>query len=371
MVRRVLTTVAAAVILSAASAPTAHALSPGCQTLNNPAYDANAFTTTVFSDLPLIAGEQITAVATPPVSGTSPTGIALSAVDPSGGILFRGGSFPGSVGLTVFLSGTYQLSFGVLGTTGTATWNLSCVLNSAPVAHDDVYGTIGSDRPLVVAAPGVLANDTDADQDSLTASLAEDASHGTVTLNPDGSFTYTPDEDYVGTDTFTYTANDGTTASAPATVTITISAGCGGRRATITGTDANNTLRGTSRSDVIAGLGGKDDIDGGSENDIICGGSGADHLVGGSGADIVYGGAGDDSSEGGSGDDVLRGAGGNDLLDGGNDDDRLFGDAGIDRLFGGGDEDRLDGGADAPDRCDGQGGTDTATAACEQTVSVS
>ncbi len=371
MVKRVLLAVGAVAILSAGAPSPANAAAPseGCQLLNDPAYDANSFTLNVFSDIVLARGEHIEGVATPPLTSPDPSAISLSAGSPSGGILFRGGEVPGSVAFTAFESGTYPfLIFGV-NTTGTATWNLGCVPNTAPVALDDAYGTLGGDRPLTIAAPGVLANDTDAEQDTLTAAVASGPSHGTLALDPGGSFTYTPDDDYVGTDTFTYTASDGTETSAPATVTITVAAGCDGRRATITGTAGHDVLRGTSRADVITGLGGGDRIDGGSDDDTICGGSGADRLVGGSGRDILRGGSGDDHLDAGSDDDLLHGGDGDDVLDGGSDDDLLFGDAGIDRLFGGGDTDRLDGGAGAPDRCDGQGGTDTA-AACEQLVGV-
>ena len=59
----------------------------------------------------------------------------------------------------------------------------------------------------------MLANDTDADGDPLTAVLVTGPSHGTLTLNANGSFTYTPAANYNGTDTFTYRANDGTADS--------------------------------------------------------------------------------------------------------------------------------------------------------------
>jgi VCBS repeat-containing protein len=68
----------------------------------------------------------------------------------------------------------------------------------------------------------VLANDTDADSDPLTASLVNGPSHGTVTLNANGSFTYTPALNYVGPDSFTYRATDGTAQSGIATVSIAI-----------------------------------------------------------------------------------------------------------------------------------------------------
>ena len=55
-----------------------------------------------------------------------------------------------------------------------------------PVAADDSYAT-DEDTPLTVAAPGVLANDTDVDGDTLTAVLVTGPAHGTLTLNADGS----------------------------------------------------------------------------------------------------------------------------------------------------------------------------------------
>ncbi|MGZ8833248.1 MAG: Ig-like domain-containing protein, partial [Thermoanaerobaculia bacterium] len=90
-----------------------------------------------------------------------------------------------------------------------------------PVAINDAYST-AEDTPLTIAAPGVLANDTDPDGNPLTVILVGAPSNGAVTLNPNGSFTYTPNANYNGTDTFTYRANDGTVDSNIATVTITI-----------------------------------------------------------------------------------------------------------------------------------------------------
>jgi uncharacterized delta-60 repeat protein len=90
-----------------------------------------------------------------------------------------------------------------------------------PVAHDDSFST-AEDTPLSVAAPGVLGNDTDLDLDALTATIVTPPSHGTLSLAANGSFLYTPDADFHGTDTFTYLANDGTFDSNLATVTITV-----------------------------------------------------------------------------------------------------------------------------------------------------
>ena len=95
------------------------------------------------------------------------------------------------------------------------------------MAINDSYST-NEDTPLNVTAPGVLANDTDADGNTLTVAAPRPASgpsHGTLTLNANGSFSYTPAANYNGPDSFTYNANDGTVNSASAaTVSITVNA---------------------------------------------------------------------------------------------------------------------------------------------------
>jgi subtilisin-like proprotein convertase family protein len=95
--------------------------------------------------------------------------------------------------------------------------------NTAPTARDDAYGT-GHDGPLSVAAPGVLGNDDDGQDDALTVTLVDDVDHGELALAADGSFTYTPDDAFAGDDTFTYTAEDDELSSGPATVTISVTA---------------------------------------------------------------------------------------------------------------------------------------------------
>ncbi|MBC7080659.1 MAG: tandem-95 repeat protein [Thermoplasmatales archaeon] len=95
------------------------------------------------------------------------------------------------------------------------------ISSSSPVAIDDYY-TTDEDISLIIEAPGVLENDYDADGDTLTAVLVSNPSHGTLTLNEDGSFVYVPQANYHGSDSFTYQAYDGKDYSNIATVHITI-----------------------------------------------------------------------------------------------------------------------------------------------------
>jgi len=95
------------------------------------------------------------------------------------------------------------------------------LLQRAPAAAADAY-TVDAGGTLDVRAPGVLGNDIDADGDTLTAVLEGDVNSGTLALNADGSFTYTPAAEFSGTDSFTYRANDGTADSSIRTATITV-----------------------------------------------------------------------------------------------------------------------------------------------------
>jgi hypothetical protein len=112
---------------------------------------------------------------------------------------------------------------------GTETFNANATApNGAPAAVDDNLSayTVDEDGTLNVTAETdrVLSNDTDPDGDNLTDVNASNPAGGSVVLNLNGSFTYTPDPDFNGTDTFTYQANDGHgNLSGGATVTITVS----------------------------------------------------------------------------------------------------------------------------------------------------
>ncbi|MBU1057444.1 MAG: DUF4347 domain-containing protein, partial [Proteobacteria bacterium] len=86
----------------------------------------------------------------------------------------------------------------------TITINVTDV-NDAPVATDD---TANGDEDTAISG-NVLTNDSDTEGSSLSATLVAGPTNGTLSLNGDGSFTYTANADWNGTDSFTYTASDG------------------------------------------------------------------------------------------------------------------------------------------------------------------
>ncbi|MBI4184382.1 MAG: tandem-95 repeat protein, partial [Proteobacteria bacterium] len=163
---------------------------------------------------------------------TSASGASVT-MNPDGSFAYD----PGSVFqyLAVGESATDTFSYTIsdlAGATSTATVTITVAgVNDAPDAVDDAYGT-DEDTPLVVAATGVLGNDTDVDaSDTLSVSAfdATSASGAGVTMNPDGSFTYDPGSVFqylavgeTATDTFGYTVSDGHGGFDTATVTLTI-----------------------------------------------------------------------------------------------------------------------------------------------------
>lgn len=92
--------------------------------------------------------------------------------------------------------------------------------NDAPEARDNVYAANSDGTLMVSATDGVLGNDSDPEGDSLTASLIEGPSNGTLTLNPDGSFSYAANEGFTGNDGFTYQCDDGNGGSDTAMVNL-------------------------------------------------------------------------------------------------------------------------------------------------------
>src|SRR4029079_16913981 len=76
----------------------------------------------------------------------------------------------------------------------------------APLAAIDNYST-GEDVPLTIGVDlGVLANDVNLDGGAMTAEVVTGPAHGTLTLNADGSFSFSPEANFHGSDSFTYKA---------------------------------------------------------------------------------------------------------------------------------------------------------------------
>ena len=246
----------------------------------------------------------------------------------------------------------------------------------------------------------MLSNDTDPDSDTLKAVRVSGPSHGTLVLKADGSFSYTPNANYNGSDCFTYKASDGTLDSNVATVSINVSAvnevptvevaaggECGtddrsgqinltlndpdGQRQTqsltLSATSNNPTL--VPASNVTFGGSGPRrtmslrtaDGESGTANiritvsdaslkstkvvTVKVGTNKADAINGTARADMLFGLDGVDALNGLEGNDLLCGGKGVDALNGTNGDDTLFGGPGNDVLRGGIGEDYLFGGS--------------------------
>ena len=142
-----------------------------------------------------------------------------------GSVHFNGGTSSFTYTPSAGYSGSDSFGFtaddGNLTDVGTQTITITSV-NHPPSATGDSAPTL-EDTQLVVAAPGVLANDSDPDGDSLTAVLVADVGHGTLNLSSNGRYTYSPDANYNGPDSFTYRAKDPSNAtSSVVTVALTV-----------------------------------------------------------------------------------------------------------------------------------------------------
>ncbi|HEY2660316.1 MAG TPA: Ig-like domain-containing protein, partial [Caulobacteraceae bacterium] len=150
----------------------------------------------------------------------------------------NGGPAHGTLVLNADGSFTYTPNAGYAGTdsftyiasdslsTGTPTKVTLNVAAGTPVTQAASYAVLAGQALAENAAHGVLAGDADTNGLSLTASLATNGgpAHGALALNADGSFTYTPNAGFSGTDSFTYIASDSLSAAAPTTVTLTVGA---------------------------------------------------------------------------------------------------------------------------------------------------
>ncbi len=271
---------------------------------------------------------------------------------------------------------------------GTANFTISNIsVNALPVANAESYQTPANTPLNIPVGSGVLANDNDADADPLAATVVTPPSLGVLALNPNGSFTYTPNAGVNAIDTFQYRVNDGNANSRdvvttsitvgnlpvplsidvlklltnppapptpaplivgtpplnPETLLPPINLGDFGYPNTGVGNSLGNgsganlpdeeiIYYGTPEDDAIVGTAKREAFFGFGKKDLLRGGKGNDRFFGGRGADTIFGGAGNDNLRGGKGKDYLNGGSGDDFLTGGKGKNILVGGKGNDRF---------------------------------------
>ena len=238
------TTTPAGLSYSLAGAPQTNAGTyPVTATITNPNYTGTTKSSFVIAKA---AQAPLTVSANPPsITSGGPTTTLSSTGGSSGGVVTY--AAVGTAGVTCTISGNTLSATGAAGscsvkathpgnanyqpiTSNTVTVTVTPPVNVAPVAVNDAFTLlVTGTTPITVPAPGILANDTDANRDALkvagttprTITLA--SSGGRVTLQQNGSFTYTPPSaSFSGSRTFTYQATDGKLTSNTATVTLSI-----------------------------------------------------------------------------------------------------------------------------------------------------
>lgn len=183
---------------------------------------------------PTVPDVSVTTAEDTPVTGNALT----DATDPDGDTLRVTSytQFNAALGSIAFTSsaGDYTFTPKANASGGPASITFT-VSDGTNVVQAHLYMTVTpvNDPPVCPAGTSTGAEDTqqsgsvlctDIDSGSLTYALAGQAAHGTAAIAADGSWTYDPDPNYNGTDSFTYKANDGIDDSAPATMSITITA---------------------------------------------------------------------------------------------------------------------------------------------------
>ena len=161
-----------------------------------------------------------------------------------------------SLGLTTSVSSTESDGGAVAVTTVVGVGS-----NAGQTTADNTIHT-NEDKSLTLKASDLLANDHDADGDTLSVTAVSNATHGSVTLGTDGKIVFTPDADYHGNATFQYTVSDGHGGTAQATVTVRVDSVndapvFAGTTATINGTESTS-----SAATVVSGKVTATDVDG-------------------------------------------------------------------------------------------------------------
>ncbi|OAN43014.1 hypothetical protein A6A04_09975 [Paramagnetospirillum marisnigri] len=172
---------------------------------------------------------------------------------------------------------TYTVSDGQGGTVaGSATLDVNAVNDGPTVSGDVSLGAGTEDRSVTINARDLLGNASDVDGDTLSVSGLS-ASHGTITDNGDGTFTFTPEANYSGGIDLSYTVSDGQGGSTSASASFDLAA------------DADAPILSASNISVDLGAGQAQTLSGTANADTISGGSGNDVINGGAGNDVIYG----------------------------------------------------------------------------------
>ena len=154
--------------------------------------------------------------------------------------------------------------------------------NEAPVAGDVDLGSTVEDTAIVFSEADLLANSADADGDTLSVTdVSVDAAYGEVTDNGDGTWTFTPAEDFSGNDLpISFVVSDGEESdSATASIDVSSNPDAASLSVSVTPTEgggvAGQAINGGNGSELLEGGQGDDTIDGGKGNDTIHGDSGS------------------------------------------------------------------------------------------------
>jgi Ca2+-binding RTX toxin-like protein len=177
--------------------------------------------------------------------------------------------------------------------------------NQPPVANTD-SATTAQNTAVTLAVSTLLANDTDANGDSLSLTGVSNAVNGSVTFS-NSNVIFTPSTNFTGNASFDYSISDGKGGTSSATVSVAVAG-------TQIGGSGNDTLMGTEGNDILIGLRGNDSLIGNAGNDTLIGGNGKDILVGSAGNDLLDGGNGDDTLTGGLGIDTLTDGNGQNIF---------------------------------------------------------
>jgi len=158
--------------------------------------------------------------------------------------------------------------------------------NQPPVANTD-SATTAQNTAVTLEASTLLANDTDANGDTLSLTGVSNPVNGSVTFS-NGNVIFTPNTNFTGNASFDYSISDGKGGTSSANVSVAVGGTqIGGRgNDTLTGTAGNDSLNGRRNNDSLIGNAGNDTLIGGNGSDTLRGGLGNDTLTGGNGSDV-------------------------------------------------------------------------------------